>query len=350
MSPSRSSSSGGLMQAPSLMEKRVSFSLDRADTSSRSFNDTSTHTSSSSSSEDSQDDTANYVECEITNPLQKHIYQIASRHDMTREEIASTWYSLEEVDGMKDAMRNDSRVMREIVFDTTPPQSVASTRSGGSSGDPDEHDEGEEHCARGLEHLFTRESLIKKQQSRSLAVHAVLAAQDQGVECSEQLASISRKFTLPARIYAAQMGSLDATKVRPEGGDSNGNGDATTEGMDTSSTTAAAEPSSSLATHFQRQVSLGDGDNASIAGNTVTSASAASTSNFSFFDGDIDNNKALELHQMEAMRQRNRAMHVKTVNDFMASSLAELAKERDPRVIQEVTQMLFTSMSNMTAL
>jgi len=30
--------------------------------------------------------------------------------------------------------------------------------------------------------------------------------------------------------------------------------------------------------------------------------------------------------------------------------LAELAKERDPRVIQEVTQMLFTSMSNMTAL
>jgi len=34
----------------------------------------------------------------------------------------------------------------------------------------------------------------------------------------------------------------------------------------------------------------------------------------------------------------------------MVSSLAELAKERDPRVIQEVTQMLFTSMSNMTAL
>ena len=31
---------------------------------------------------------ADYVECEITNPLQKHIYQIASRHDMTREEIA----------------------------------------------------------------------------------------------------------------------------------------------------------------------------------------------------------------------------------------------------------------------
>ena len=338
------------MEAPSLIEKRVSFSL--ADTSSQSLNDTSTHASSSSSSEDSQNDNANYVECEITNPLQKHIYQIASRHDMTREEIASTWYSLEEVDGMKDAMRNDSRVMREIVFDTTPPQSVASNRSGGSSGDPDEHDEGEEHCARGLEHLFTRESLIKKQQSRSLAVHAVLAAQDQGVECPEQLALISRKFTLPARIYAAQMGSLDATKVRPEGGVSDGSADST-EGMDTSSSAAAAnaaEPSSSLATHFQRQVSLNDGDNASIAGNTVTSASAASTSIFSFFDGDIDNNKALELHQMEAMRQRNRAMHVKTVNDFMASSLAELAKERDPRVIQEVTQMLFTSMSNMTAL
>jgi hypothetical protein len=336
------------MEAPSLIEKRVSFSL--ADTSSQSLNDTLTHASSSSSSEDSQNDNANYVECEITNPLQKHIYQIASRHDMTREEIAATWYSLEEVDGMKDAMRNESRVMREIVFDTTPPQSVASNRSGGSSnaGDPDEHDEEEEHCARGLEHLFTRESLIKKQQSRSLAVHAVLAAQDQGVECSEQLASISRKFTLPARIYAAQMGSLDATKVRPEGGVGDGSSGAT-EGMDTSSS-AAPEPSSSLATHFQHQVSLGDGDNASIAGNTMTSASAASTSNFSFFDGDIDNNKALELHQMEAMRQRNRAMHVKTVNDFMASSLAELAKERDPRVIQEVTQMLFTSMSNMTAL
>ena len=76
----------------------------------------------------------------------------------------------------------------------------------------------------------------------------------------------------------------------------------------------------------------------------------ASASNFSYFDGDIDNNKVLEIHQMEAMRQRNRVMHVKTVNEFMAPSLAELAKERDPRVIQEVTQMLFTSMSNMTAL
>ena len=301
------------------------------------MNHVSTYTSSSFSSEDSQNDNADdYVECEITNPLQKHIYQIASRHDMTREEIAATWYSLEEVDGMKDAMRSDSRAMREIIFDTTPPQSVASNRSGGSA-DPDEE---EEHSARGLEHLFTRESLIKKQQSRGLAVHAVLAAQDQGVECPEQLASISRKFTLPARIYAAQMGSLDATKVRPENGVSDGSGDAT----------AAAEPSSSLATYFQRQVSLGDGDNASIAGRTVASSSAASTSNFSFFDGDIDNNKALELHQMESMRQRNRAMHVKTVNDFMASSLAELVKERDPRVIQEVTQMLFTSMSNMTML
>ena len=327
------------MEAPSLIEKRVSFSLAGADTSSRSMNDVSTYTSSSFSSEDSQNDNADdYVECEITNPLQKHIYQIASRHDMTREEIAATWYSLEEVDGMKDAMRSDSRAMREIIFDTTPPQSIASNRSGGSA-DPDEE---EEHSARGLEHLFTRESLIKKQQSRGLAVHAVLAAQDQGVECPEQLASISRKFTLPARIYAAQMGSLDATKVRPENGVSDGSGDAAAEGT--------AETSSSLATYFQRQVSLGDGDNASIAGRTVTSSAAASASNFSFFDGDIDNNKALELHQMESMRQRNRAMHVKTVNDFMASSLAELVKERDPRVIQEVTQMLFTSMSNMTAL
>ena len=137
---------------------------------------------------------------------------------MTPDEIAATWYSLEEVDGMKDAMRHDSRVMREIVFDaTTQPSSVAGggasvQSSSGSCGDPDAPDDDEdEHCARGLEHLFTRDSLIRKQQSRSLAVHAVLAAQDQGVVCSDQLASISRKFTLPARIEAAH---LAATVVR----------------------------------------------------------------------------------------------------------------------------------------
>mmetsp|Transcript_6577 Transcript_6577/g.18349 ORF Transcript_6577/g.18349 Transcript_6577/m.18349 type:complete len:502 (+) Transcript_6577:268-1773(+) len=350
---SRSSSSGGLMQAPSLIEKRVSFSLTAGgDASSRSINDLSTHTASSSScSDESQNDSDNNADCEISNPLTKHIYEIASRHDMTPREIAATWYSLEEVDGMKDAMRRDSRVMREIVFDTTPPSSVATIKTGGSgsgAGDPDAaEDEEEKHCARGLEHLFTRESLVKKQQSRSLAVHAVLAAQDQGVACSDQLASISRKFTLPARIYAAQMGSLDATRVRAEGSDG---GESADDGVGPIGS-AAADPSSTLASLFERQASLNHGgDTGSIAGNTVTSASAASTSNFSYFDGDIDNNKALELHHMEATRQRNRAMHVRTVNDFMASSLSELAKERDPRVIQEVTQMLFSSMSNMTAL
>ncbi len=274
---------------------------------------------------------------------------------MTPDEIAATWYSLEEVDGMKDAMRHDSRVMREIVFDAaTQPSSVtgggASIKSSsGSCSDPDDPDDEDEHCARGLEHLFTRDSLIRKQQSRSLAVHAVLAAQDQGVVCSDQLASISRKFTLPARIYAAQMGGLDATKVRAE---CSSDGDESADGSMGPTGSTSADPSSSLASHFERQASLshGYGDTGSIAGNTATSTSMASASNFSYFDGDIDNNKALELHQMEAMRQRNRAMHVKTVNDFMASSLAELAKERDPRVIQEVTQMLFTSMSNMTAL
>ena len=197
------------------------------------------------------------------------------RWELSPAELIACWFGQADIDRIEGEARETLRDVRR-----------------GGGGGLTFPEDGPSPCLRGIEQLQTRRSLLDHQRSQKLAVHAVLAAQDQGVDDPAELLDISRRFTAPARTYAAQMGLADAVAARSDLSD-----------------LSDAELQTFLPRVVEAPIHQG----------------------------------ALDAHEDESSRVRERTTHVRKMNAYMAMSLEDMLEQKDPNAIRRTTNLFFSS-------
>ena len=126
------------------------------------------------------------------------VYLIPTRAELSKEEFAAAFLSASELKEVRDRIAGDIKAIHVIDY-------------GGGGDDDDECDEGP--YFRGIEHLLSKKSIMKKLEHKFHVTSSILAAQREGAD-SNHIASISSRASRWAVDSALIKAAADAAFVR----------------------------------------------------------------------------------------------------------------------------------------